>query len=198
MSLYREREESDEGQKQKKKSVRTQAERRSEVTGKRREVQKAGNVQRRKHKDGGEKQTWEDGCNKGTWKKKTKKKRKFTDTGAANKQKQTGREGEGLKRHVGMKGLQDKTENKGTQRKTRQCLVYETCSLRLVNCPKYEFVVSPLVCVLILCLKFKFNNSRLLLPPSHLVLLRLIVSLHKTKANHSFSFQHFKSSSGEK
>lgn len=28
-----------------------------------------------------------------------------------NKQKQTGREGEGLKRHVRMKGRQDKTEN---------------------------------------------------------------------------------------
>lgn len=43
--------------KKKKKSVQTQAERRGEVMGERREVQKAGNVQRRKHKDGGEKQT---------------------------------------------------------------------------------------------------------------------------------------------
>lgn len=73
-----------------------------------------------------------------------------------NKQKQTGREGEGLKRHVRMKGAQDKNRKyqkiKGTQRKNGLCLVYKTRSLRLVNCPKYEFVVSPLVCVLILCL----------------------------------------------
>lgn len=83
MSLYREIEESGEGQKL-KESVQTQAEKRGEVTGERHEVQKAGNVQRRRHKEDGEKQTWEDGCNKGTWKKKTKKEKKFTDMDAAN------------------------------------------------------------------------------------------------------------------
>lgn len=59
MSLYRDGERSQARVRcrKKKKSVQTQAERRGEVMGERREVQKAGNVQRRKHKDGGEKQT---------------------------------------------------------------------------------------------------------------------------------------------
>lgn len=37
-----------------------------------------------------------------------------------NKQKQTGREGEGLKRHVRKKGPQDKTENTKKKRHTKK------------------------------------------------------------------------------